>query len=75
MKLLELMMIILQQTNLSSIKRKILMIENEKRTVWVVSYYDYNNLPVVTVFSNKDAASLYYNYELKKNKHEKIDID
>ena len=51
------------------------MIENEKRTVWVVSYYDYNNLPVVTVFSNKDAASLYYNYELKKNKHEKIDID
>lgn len=42
--------------------------------VWIVSWCEYGEAPVVTPFNNKEAAEAYYNYELTRN-HEKTDID
>lgn len=42
--------------------------------VWVVSWYNAGEEPVVTVFDNEENAMKYYNYELVNN-HVKVDID
>lgn len=42
--------------------------------VWVVSWYNAGEEPVVTVFSNEENAMKYYNYELA-NGHVKVAID
>lgn len=43
------------------------------KTVWVVSYYDIGEEPVVTVFTNSDAA--YDCYEYFFVEHDKVSID
>jgi len=43
-------------------------------TVWVVSWYNVGEEPVVTVFGNEENAMKYYNYELA-NSHVKVAID
>ena len=45
-----------------------------REIVWIVSWYNCGEMPVVTCFNNKDAAQKYYEYELTNN-HEKVDID
>lgn len=42
--------------------------------IWVVSWYNYGESPVVTAFNNYNAANEYYNYEANRN-HVKVDID
>lgn len=42
--------------------------------VWVLSWYNAGEEPVVTVFGNKESAMKYYNYELA-NGHAKVAID
>jgi len=42
--------------------------------VWVVSWYNAGEEPVVTVFGNEENAMKYYNYELA-NSHVKVAID
>ena len=45
-----------------------------KEIVWIVSWYDWGEYPVVIPFNNKEAAQKYYEYE-SRNDHEKVDID
>ena len=45
-----------------------------KEIVWIVSWYNDGEPPVVTPFNNREAAYKYYEYELG-NDHEKVDID
>ena len=45
-----------------------------EKTVWIVSWYNRGEMPVVTPFNNEDAAKRYYDYELNNN-HEKVDLD
>lgn len=48
--------------------------ENTEK-VWVVSYYNEGEAPVVTVFDNEDAAVKCYNAFLTFGKHKKVDCD
>lgn len=43
--------------------------------VWVVSYYDEGEAPVVTVFDNEVAAVKCYNAFLTYGHHKKVDCD
>lgn len=42
-------------------------------SVWIVSYYDSGEDPVVTSFDNKDAAMRCYEHFV--GEHEKVDVD
>lgn len=42
-------------------------------TLWVVSYYDIGDDPVVTIFSDKEAAFKCYEYFL--GEHDKVNVD
>ena len=42
--------------------------------VWIVSYSNINEDPVVTAFNNYANAYKYYKYEMN-NKHDKVNID
>lgn len=46
----------------------------EHPIVWVVSWYNSGEEPVVTVFNNEENAMKYYNYELANN-HVEVAID
>ena len=43
--------------------------------VWVVSYCDENNTPVVTVFNNVDAANKCYEYFKAYDEYKNVQID
>jgi len=43
--------------------------------VFVVSYYDEGEMPVVTVFNNENAALYMYNWLLRVGGHYKVDMD
>lgn len=43
--------------------------------VFVVSYYDDGDAPVVTVYDNEDAAASHYNFALMVGGHKKVCID
>lgn len=49
-------------------------LKEREKTVWIVSWYNRGEMPVVTPFNNEDAAKRYYDYELNNN-HEKVDLD
>jgi len=46
----------------------------DRPIVWVVSWYNAGEEPVVTVFGNEENAMKYYNHELA-NSHVKVAID
>lgn len=43
--------------------------------VFVVSYYNDGEAPVVTVYDNEEAAMRQYNFELMMGGHRKVDMD
>ena len=43
--------------------------------VWVVSYYDEGEAPVVTVYNNENAAYRHSYWELQIGSHSKVDMD
>ena len=43
--------------------------------VFVVSYYDEGEPPVVTVFDNEEAALFMYNWVCRVGGHSKVDMD
>lgn len=49
--------------------------EADRQKVWVVSYYDEGEAPVVTVFDNEPAANRCYWWFLNWYHHTKVDID